>query len=293
MKICICVLILFQLLTCSVYSQCYNNTNIYSFVYSGKTYQIVKETKTWAEASACAVENGGYLVEIGSLAEQIAIYNGIVASGIPNDYKPVSDGGGTSYIWIGATDKNIEGTWLWNGDNNNFGIHFWTGQGVAGANNGSPVDGLYNNWGGASSGIVKEPDDYASNQDAAAIGLTGWPFGTTNYGIAGEWNNINIDNSIYYIIKYDHIHGGINEIGANEDLCTISPNPCKDKLSLKNKIDFENLKIYDCNGIMVYKNDFKLSINPIIDVSYLKQGIYILLIEYKEQNYQTIKFVKE
>ncbi len=281
---------IFHLTPFIIYSQCANNANIYSFTYSDKSYEIVKETKSWVDASACAVERGGYLVEIGSLAEQIAVYNAIIASAIPNNYKPVSDGGGTSYIWIGATDKNTEGTWLWDGGNNNTGTHFWTGQGAAGANNGVPVGGSYINWGGTSTSVVQEPDNYA-NQDAAAIGLTGWPYGSTTLGIAGEWNDINISNAIYYIIEYNYLIG-INETDKKQHECLISPNPCTDKIVFKNQEKVENIKIFNNQGIKVYENNLLPAGETAIDVSIFAPGVYILLVEETKHNFQILKFVK-
>ncbi len=279
-----------QFVVLSAYSQCANNANIYSFTYSGKSYEIVKETKSWVDASACAVERGGYLVEIGSLAEQVAVCNAIVASAIPNNYKPIGDGGGTSYIWIGATDKNVEGTWLWDGDNNNTGTHFWTGQGAAGANNGTPVSGSFINWGGTSTTVAQEPDNY-NNQDGAAIGLTGWPYGSTSLGIASEWNDINIANTIYYIIEYNYLIGIKEE--SSKKTYYITPNPCTDKLFLKNQYNIETIKIYDGLGILVYENNALSSGETMIDVAALKAGVYILLIEETKHNFQTMKFMKE
>ena len=94
---------------------CYTASNSVAFNYNGHTYKSIKELKTWANAANCAVSDGGYLVEIADAAEQTAVYNGIVASGISATYHAVPDGGGSSYVWMGATDKNIEGTWLWAG----------------------------------------------------------------------------------------------------------------------------------------------------------------------------------
>ena len=172
-------------------------------MYDGKKYEIVKESKNWSVAAACAVERGGYLVEINSLGEQNAIFSEISKAGISINYKPINDGGGTSYLWIGATDKYEEGKWIWDGKNSGDGVNFWNGQGAGGSGNGKAVDGKFVNWGGASTGTFKEPDDYFSNQDAAAMALSGWPSGTTFMGIAGEWNDISIQNEIYYIIEYD------------------------------------------------------------------------------------------
>ena len=55
-------------------AQCVNVSNIYTFEYNGHTYEMVKENKTWANAAACAVERGGYLVEITDAAEQDSIF---------------------------------------------------------------------------------------------------------------------------------------------------------------------------------------------------------------------------
>ena len=120
------------------------------------------------------------------------------------DYTAVVDGGGIAYVWIGASDQHTEGAWLWDGDGDNSGINFWNGQGAAGLNDGSPVDELYNNWGGSSSGSPKEPDDFGDGQDGAAIGLAKWPAGIDfTLGIASEWNDISLDNSLYFVIEFD------------------------------------------------------------------------------------------
>ncbi len=53
----------------NAYSQCADTTNIYKFTFNGKNYEVVKELKSWTVAAACAVERGGYLVQIGNLAD--------------------------------------------------------------------------------------------------------------------------------------------------------------------------------------------------------------------------------
>jgi len=184
---------------------CASPANIYGFSYDGKNYEVVKEMKTWVNAAACAVERGGYLVHINDQAEQDAIYDAIVnGAAVPPSYTVVPDGGGVAYVWIGATDKQVEVAWLWDGDNNGSGDNFWNGQGTAGTGGGSAVGGAFFNWGGTSTGIPNEPDDFNANQDAAAIALAGWPSGTTMLGIAGEWNDISITNSIYFVIEIDY-----------------------------------------------------------------------------------------
>lgn len=187
-------------------AQCASAANIVTVITNGKKYQVVKENKTWASAASCAVSLGGYLVEINSQAEQDSVYHAITSvANVASNYTTVSDGGGIAYVWIGASDVNTEGTWIWNGDGATTGTTFFTGQGSAGTNNGAVVNSLYNNWGGTSAGpTTKEPDNFSNNQDAAAIALAGWPaFNPGFLGVANEWNDINATNSIYFVVEFD------------------------------------------------------------------------------------------
>ncbi len=178
------------------------------FYCNGHSYLIVKEKKSWVDAAADAVAKGGYLVEIGSKAEQDSIYKGIQNSGISKTYVSVADGGGAAYIWIGATDRAGEGVWIWNGANKSgtFPL-FWLG-----SNTGGTVGGAYVNWGGTSTGTFNEPDNFTdpqvspNGQNAAAIALAKWPADyPATLGIAGEWNDIAETNKIYYIVEFDSI----------------------------------------------------------------------------------------
>ncbi len=197
------------LLTCefgySVVAQCASEEDVHQFTFNGHKYEVIRTTMTWAAASACAVERGGYLAEINTREEQDTIYQAvIVGAAVPADYTSVMDGGGIAYVWIGATDQQTEGTWLWDGDGDNIGIHFWSGQGSAGTGDGTAVDELYQHWGGSSSGDPNEPDDYGAGQDGAAIALAKWPAGSDlTLGIASEWNDISIDNSLYFVVEHN------------------------------------------------------------------------------------------
>ncbi len=172
--------------------------------YGGHKYVIVKEFKSWADAAADAVSRGGYLVEIGSQAEQDAVYDAI-RSAVSPSYTTVRDGGGVAYVWIGAK-ATADRAWVWNGANASGTLPaFWTGD-----NNGSPVDQSYVNWGGRSAGSYNEPDNFTdpdvspNGQGAAAIGLADWPKGSSSpLGVAGEWNDIADSNRLYYVVEID------------------------------------------------------------------------------------------
>lgn len=229
---------------------CADSLNIYTFYYQGRKYEIVKELKNWTDAADCAVERGGYLVQIGSQEEQDSVYHAItVGAAIPNTYVTVPDGGGVAYIWIGATDKGTEGTWLWDGNNDGVGTNFWTGQGAAGAGGGAAVGGAFVNWGGKSTSTIKEPDDYASNQDGAAIALRGWPGGSGSLGIPGEWNDIALTNAIYFIIEFDGSIGLDNPVPTHDLQLKLFPNPSTgDELNLQVLPDGSQVSLVEVFG---------------------------------------------
>jgi hypothetical protein len=249
---------------------CANPANIYTFSYNGKTYDVVKEMKTWEDAAACAVERGGYLVDITNQEEQDAVYDAIInGAGVSPTYTTSPDGGGIAYVWTGATDNMAEGTWLWDGDNSGAGVNFWIGEGSAGAGGGSAVADRYFNWGGKSVGPPKEPDNW-NNQDAAGIALAGWPSGTTLLGIAGEWNDISITNLMYFVIEYEI--DGLNDNGKND--LDLFPNPTTGVVKIQYSVDLiVSVKVFSSLGKVVYQQD---SPRPEIsmDLSNLTCGIY-------------------
>jgi len=181
----------------------------YEFTFWNVHYKIVETSTSWVGAASAAVLANGKLVEINTPMEQDTIWRAFMASGIAHDYSIVNDGGGSSYIWIGASDRGTEGNWYWNGTNTGDNTTlFWTGEGANGNNDGAVVAGEYNNWGyggmcGPPIGPC-EPDNFNDNQNAAAIctHVTGWPIGG-GLGASGEWNDINPANTLYYIIEYN------------------------------------------------------------------------------------------
>ena len=194
--------------------------NIHNFTYNDQRYEVVKLKKTWEEAAAYAVDRGGRLVHISSVEENDAIYDAIInGAGVPDDYIAVLDGGGAAYLWIGATDKNEEGKWLWDGDNDGNGVNFWNGQGKFGMGNGEARFGMYCNWGGMEKkGSYYEPDNYLEKQHAAAMGISIWPQGNKT-GYPKEWNDLDMSDEIYFVIEYDFIdEPGVPEILSGDDL---------------------------------------------------------------------------
>ena len=273
-------------------AQCAQTANIYTFTYGGHTYEIVKEMKNWTNAAACAVERGGYLVEINDQAEQALVYSKIQAAGISSTYTQVMDGGGTAYIWIGATDKFTEGSWKWDGVNANSGTAFWNGQGAAGTGGGSAVGNAFVNWGGKSTGTIQEPDNFmtSSDQDGAAIALAGWPSGTTMLGIAGEWNDIAITNSIYFIIEKNNT--GVNEINSINEI-ELYPNPANDFIQLKNFNDKKALiQILNMEGKLIKTVLLSDVSDNMIETSAFAKGVYFVKVITAENNY-SLKFIKQ
>jgi hypothetical protein len=172
------------------------------FTYGGHSYLVVTTPTPWVAAAAVARAltaggQSGYLAHIEDAAENAAIAAQLLA-GIPAAEFPLTrapDGGNGSYVWIGAQDLTLEGTWIWDGDFDGVGPLLGTGQGLGGSWVTAP--GAYHNWGTTLAG-QREPDNGFGNQDAAGISLNGWPFGTP-----GQWNDVNAANPLYYLVEFN------------------------------------------------------------------------------------------
>jgi len=258
-----------------------NKDNVYPFEHDGKNYEVVMEMRTFTEAAADAVAKGGHLVHINDGAENSAMWVGIVSgAAVPTDYTVVNDGGGIAYVWIGTTDQNEEGTWLWDGDSDNVGENFWNGEGNNGAGGGSPVEAAYHNWGGSPN--PNEPDNY-TNQDAAAIGLEGWPSGSGSLGNPSQWNDIKKSNSLYYVIEYENIAIYNNNI---LDGIEIYPNPFRDHINIENlNIQTTQLiiKVFDYTGRLVFEEHCGFQQKYQINMDELNSGIYLVQITNSQQ----------
>ena len=241
----------------NVNSQCVSNeANVYPFVYNGENYEIVKENLSWGAAANCAVARGGFLAEIDSQEEQDSIFFHMNLAGINASNTIAPDGGNASYLWIGGNDLGVEGDWVWDGDNTGTSEQFWQG-----TSSGSPVGGLYNNWG-------NEPDNW-NNQDGLGFSFTDWPL-----GVAGQWNDVNDGNTLYYIIEYSNGGIGLNEINT-EPTFIIYPNPSDETITISSNSFLFEIRIYNLSGLLV--NEVQISsTEQIIDISKLNKGVYIV-----------------
>lgn len=168
-----------------------------SFNYNNHSYKIIKSPKNWFDAKTAAIAAGGYLVHIESADEDAKIYSELVKYIKNSEFANTvaNDGGNASYVWIGANDIKTEGDWKWT-DNK---LRFWTGN-----KNGQAVSGRYNNW-GKKNGRQNEPDNWKNMQDAAGIALTQWPKSSGSLGSKSQWNDIDINNKLFYVIEFDQI----------------------------------------------------------------------------------------
>lgn len=254
-------------------AQCADSANIYSFEYNGQNYEVVKENKSWTDASSCAVSRNGYLAEINDAAEQNAILleltdnAGIITSNTPNQW-------GIPSIWLGGSDAITEGNWIWDGDNDGIGPQFWSG-----GTDGNEI--LYSNWGTSPA----EPDNYLNEQHHLTI-IIDPPI---NFGL---WNDLLSTSSLYYLIELNPTLS-IQNLEFRNNI-SIYPNPFKNFITVDNntsvaidRIDIFNLvsqKIKTFNRSEIISNE--------INVSSLDNGTYILKVYFENGELISQKIMK-
>lgn len=150
---------------------------------------------------------------------------------------------------------------------------------------------LENNAGATQLGSVTIPNTGGwQNWTNVAHNVT-LPAGTYSIGIATTTGGFNIN--------YLTITGNLSarpatitkaEPTAENNILTLSPNPVASQLFLRGNENVKTMRIYDISGhvIMTIKNP-----GNSISVQTLKPGIYIALIEGRDNNKKKIKFVKE
>ncbi len=252
-----------------LFAQCpLSMANIYAFHTNNVPYEIVRENRNWTSAAACAVSRGGKLAEINSQQEQDSLFYHVNLAGITASNTVALDGGGASYLWIGGNDLASEGNWVWNGDNNGTSIPFWTGTA-----SGSPVGGLYSNWG-------NEPDNW-NGQDGLGFAFTDWPL-----GIAGQWNDVFASDALYYIIEYPNT-AGIKE-NDPEMLFSVFPNPANNEIQVKlPENETAMIRIVDLQGHEVLATENQST----IFIAALPTGVYLITVS-SGQKTSTQLFVK-
>jgi hypothetical protein len=169
------------------------------FEFGNHTYEIYDDLLTWSDARDAAKSKShkgasGYLTEVNSEEENIALYNKLKL--FDANFTQKAADVGSRFVWLGASDLSNEGTWVWDNSGTNF---YNSGFGPQRG----PVDGLYSNW-GTYQGAVLEPDGQIG-QNAAAIGLELWV-----NDLEMQWNDIEEDNTLPYIVEYDVIPEGSN-----------------------------------------------------------------------------------
>ena len=149
-------------------------------------YTLYKSKKSFKKAKRIAENSGGYLAEIETYDEGLALFDTITGLLTKKDLKKTTakkNAGGASYVWLGGSDKKKEGVWEWGYSGNKISTNRY-------------------DWG---SGLLgKEPDNYMKEQNHLAMGLETWPRGYgwgEGFGNGGQWNDISGKNKIYFIVE--------------------------------------------------------------------------------------------
>ena len=152
-------------------------------LFNGHSYQIITTPKSWSEAEEYAASIGGRLLVINSFQENVFIER------LMSNYGQVApDGGRAEYHWLGASDSINENNWAW-ADGSILETSKIAGRAFWGDGPGHGIGG-------------SEPDNF-NNQDCLAMAVTAWPAANPGfYGAAGQWNDIDCDNSLNFIVEY-------------------------------------------------------------------------------------------
>ena len=172
--------------------------------FNGHGYGLNVSRSDWSTAQSYALEQGGYLVEIDSAAENSFLESitldgltgladdvgeGFVYADTSLEYTPSKsisfDGGGAAYLWTGGTDAANEGQWIWS--------------------NSKKSISLTNPLWGSGAGIT-EPDNFGGGQNYLGFAHEAWPIDANpddEIGQSGQWNDIKGNSLLYSIVEFD------------------------------------------------------------------------------------------
>lgn len=267
------IIAFFYIQAISANAQCAEVSAVHAFTYDGRSYEIIKDNKSWIMAAACAVERGGYLAEINSAEEQDAIFAEISTAQINPDDTEAPDGF-SSYVWLGGNDIVQEGKWIWDGNNDASSTQFWQG-----TFSGTAIGGLYNNWG-------DEPDNSAggTGQDGLGLAIIDWPLGE-----AGQWNDIKHENELYYIVEYDNLMG-TNKFEQHS--VDVYPNPADSHVFVNTDSDVEKLVVINTIGQEV-KSIVSIVKDSVISLDGLARGTYFIKLHFQDGRQTIKKIIKQ
>lgn len=132
--------------------------------------------------------------------------------------------------------------------------------------------------------------------DENLVGVVTLPGGSV-FVVGSARSTSNVENRDFGWVLKISVDGCIDTICANSDRTypiffqkrsVISPNPTSGRLKVKDCMDCY-MKVYDLSGVLIHE---KHHLNPYADLSFLRDGIYIVHIYEKDQLIQIEKLMK-
>ncbi len=177
-----------------------------TLTFNNKHYELIKEKRTWEEANTCAKRRGGYLVNINSQEENVAILtkanSQIEIKSDTNNFQTLGiiDPNSAPHIWIGGKKEEEAGlNFRWTEDSD----IFWGG--------GSAKNGKYSNWSETRLACYNQPNNNSGGAGAAMSIADYYVFRLLNpiaslcllYDSTGKWTDLPLNTPLFYVIEYD------------------------------------------------------------------------------------------
>ena len=260
--------LLFAIITSgNLFSQggsCFPEDSVIAFSFKGRNYEFIKTHYKWGDATYCADQRGGYLVDIESMEENEAFLSFLLDTLTDKHGLDLLDDGDTKIrlggIGIAKPSNPVSITWEWrNTPFNRF--NNILGKQIAN-NNGEDFknfpDSLFINWGEKNN--VKRayfyPTDYHTQLYSNNIAMTLVEIREdgTNTIVAqpGDWINVHSTEELYFIIDYgctqpietsiDTVHCSNNDLFIGEQKIT---EPGEYNVRLKSFAECDSLVTYN------------------------------------------------